>query len=72
MNRADRRNSSHHQHPAPRPVNMDHGHNGTQVIVRFSRPIPNLALTLEQTEAFIAALQGSKERLIEHQKANNG
>lgn len=49
-------------------TNIQHGHNGSQIVVLFSQSLNNLALTVEQAQAFMAAMQNSIEKLAEHQK----
>lgn len=60
MNRMQRR------HAPQRPLTMEHGHNGERIIVVFSMSIQNLQLTPAEADAFVAAIQGSKQRLAEY------
>lgn len=50
------------------PLQITHGHTDTHVLVQFPRLVPNILLTPEQAEAFIAAVRGSMAKLAEHQK----
>lgn len=49
-------------------LNIQHGHNGSQVVVLFSQRVDNVALTVQQAKEFMAAMQNSLEKLAEHQK----
>lgn len=47
-------------------LQIQHGHDGSHVILRFSQPIDNLSFTPEQAEAFIAAMRNSVVMLEAH------
>lgn len=49
-------------------MNVQHGHTDTHVVVVFPRAIPNIMLTPEQAESFIASMQNSLANLREHGK----
>lgn len=69
MNRAARRAAQNGAgQPAARAVTMQHGHSETHVVVILSAPVRDLVLTVEQTDALIASLTNSKEKLLEHLK----
>lgn len=46
-------------------VRCDVGHNGKQVMMVFTRPVPDLLMTPDQCDAHIAALQGAVAELRE-------
>lgn len=48
------------------PLQIQHGHNGTQVLVQFTRMTDHLLLSPKQAEDFVAAMCISIEKLKEH------
>lgn len=50
------------------PMQIQHGHTDTHVLVQFSRPTDHVLLLPVQAEALIAAIQGSIAKLAEHQR----
>ena len=50
------------------PVNIQHGHDGEQIVMIFSQSVLNLKLSPEQAVAFIEAIKGSMEKLARHQQ----
>ena len=56
-----------------RQMKIDHGHDGTHVVLIFSIPTKNLILTPEQADDLITKMQNSKAALAKHQQeAANG
>lgn len=49
------------------PVNIVYGHTDEYLVMGFSRPTPSLTLNAQQVDDMIAALQGVKKALVEHQ-----
>ncbi len=66
----------HRRHGAPQqdgPVNINYGHNGTYVVLQFTKVTAQIVLSVKQTDDMLEALQKVKAMLIEHQaKAANG
>lgn len=52
--------------PITKQLKIDHGHDGTNVVIIFSHPIPNMVLSVEQADDLIAKLQNSKAELAKH------
>lgn len=70
MNRAERRAHEKSKHPVL-PANQvrlttDYGHNGVQVMIRFSQPVQNLFMFPDEAEKMIGYIRGSIQRLAEH------
>lgn len=54
------------------PLNIQYGHNGTLVVMQFTRATEHITLTPRQADDMIAALQKTKAMLAEHQaRASN-
>ena len=64
------------RHPGPvqdQPLNINYGHNGSLVVLQFTRTTAQIVLSIKQTDDMLEALQKVKAMLIEHQaKARNG
>ncbi len=48
------------------PLQIQHGHTGTHVLVQFSRVADHVLLTEPQAEAFLTAVANSLKMLREH------
>ena len=60
----------HRRHAAPRqegPLNISYGHNGTLLVMQFTRTTDHVTLTTRQADDMIAALQQVKVKLAEYQ-----
>lgn len=67
------RQARRHSKPAQNgPLNINYGHNGTFVVMQFTRPSDHITLTPQQADDMIAALQKVKLMLAEHQEKGNG
>jgi len=49
------------------PVTTKMGHNGQKVLIWYDRPVPNLMMTIDQVDEFIATLQAVRKMLLDHQ-----
>jgi hypothetical protein len=67
--RAEKRRGSMGYEKRDIPMQIKHGHDGRNVVVIFSQPVPNMAFTPEQAQAFIDSMKHSMEALAAH-KAN--
>ena len=72
MSSSASRHYRRHQPPAPEgPVNINYGHNGTYVVLQFTKVTGQIVLSLKQTDDMLEALQKVKQMLIEHQAKNS-
>lgn len=53
------------RHPTKpdRQMQINHGHNGTHIVVQLPQKVNNMVFTPEQAQAFIHGLQSSKAAL---------
>ncbi len=68
MNRRQRRALERQQTTAARanrPLTINYGHNGKEVLVRFSAAVRTIFLSPEVVDEVIAKLQGVKQAMLE-------
>lgn len=74
MNRTQRRAAMRHDKRRNRmleqqqniPMQIRHGHNGTQVVMQFTRSTTDLCMSPEQARALIGGVEGALKMLEAH------
>lgn len=63
------------RHPSPvqdQPLSIHYGHNGSQLVMKFTRMTDHVTLTQQQADDMIEALQTCKAALADYLAPKNG